>query len=183
MLTCDAASTGGAVVAEPVPGIPASPPDVHSAEGSRPAGRGWRLECVRSLIAAACRWRVCFPRDRRRRLRVSLRRFDRPSPSPRSPAERTRQTAADAARELSLLEAERAFDELYERMHPDALAVVPRSAVVGWYESFFADRETAEIRVDRGRARTVDVGRHGVTYQDAVTVRFVQPYTVDGDGD
>src|SRR5687768_11502589 len=40
--------------------------------------------------------------------------------------------AADAARELSVLEAERDFDALYERMHPDALAVVPRSAVVGW---------------------------------------------------
>ena len=45
--------------------------------------------------------------------------------------------AADAARELSVLEAERDFDALYERMHPDALAVVPRSAVVGWYESTF----------------------------------------------
>ena len=42
-----------------------------------------------------------------------------------------------AARELSELEAERDFDALYERMHPDALAVVPRSAVVGWYESYF----------------------------------------------
>ncbi|HEX5992302.1 MAG TPA: hypothetical protein VFY70_07000, partial [Thermomicrobiales bacterium] len=38
--------------------------------------------------------------------------------------------AANAARELSMLEAERDFDALYERMHPDALAVVPRSAVV-----------------------------------------------------
>ncbi len=40
--------------------------------------------------------------------------------------------AADVARELSMLEEDRDFDALYERMHPDALAVVPRSAVVGW---------------------------------------------------
>ena len=40
-----------------------------------------------------------------------------------------------------MLEAARDFDALYERMHPDARAVVPRSAVVGWYESFFADRD------------------------------------------
>ena len=48
--------------------------------------------------------------------------------------------AADAARELSILEADRDFDGLYERLHPDALAVVPRSAVVGWYESYFEER-------------------------------------------
>ena len=45
--------------------------------------------------------------------------------------------AAAAAREFSVLEAARDFDALYERMHPDARAVVPRSAVVGWYESYF----------------------------------------------
>ena len=88
--------------------------------------------------------------------------------------------AAEAARELSLLEAERAFDDLYERMHPDALAVVPRSAVVGWYESFFADRETAEIRVTGVQPEPWTWGVTGVTYQDAVTVSFVQPYTVGG---
>lgn len=88
--------------------------------------------------------------------------------------------AAEAARELSLLEAERAFDDLYERMHPDALAVVPRSAVVGWYESFFADRETAEIRVTGVQPEPWTWGVTGVTYEDAVTVSFVQPYTVGG---
>ena len=54
--------------------------------------------------------------------------------------------AADAARELSVLEAERDFDALYERMHPDALAVVPRSAVVGWYESTFRNVKPASWR-------------------------------------
>lgn len=88
--------------------------------------------------------------------------------------------ASDAARELSLLEAERAFDELYERMHPDALGVVPRSAVVGWYESFFTDRDTAEIQVTSVAPEPWTWGVTGVTYPDAVTVRFVQPYTVGG---
>lgn len=88
--------------------------------------------------------------------------------------------AAEAARELSLLEAESAFDDLYERMHPDALAVVPRSVVVGWYESFFADRETTEIRVTGVQPEPWTWGVTGVTYEDAVTVSFVQPYTVGG---
>jgi hypothetical protein len=55
--------------------------------------------------------------------------------------------AAEVARALSRLEAERDFDALYLRMHPDALAIVPRSMVVGWYESFFSDRETGELTV------------------------------------
>ncbi|MGH2613931.1 MAG: neutral zinc metallopeptidase [Thermomicrobiales bacterium] len=91
--------------------------------------------------------------------------------------------AAEAARELSLLEADRAFDELYERMHPDALAVVPRSAVVGWYESFFAGRETDELTVTDVVFEPWTWGVTGAVYDDAVTVQFIQPYSVDGVAD
>lgn len=89
-------------------------------------------------------------------------------------------TAADAARELSRLESERAYDELYDRMHPDSLAVVPRSAVVGWYEGFFAERETGELRVIDVRPEPWTWGVTGQTYQDAMTVSFIQPYIIDG---
>jgi predicted metalloprotease len=65
-------------------------------------------------------------------------------------------------------------------MHPDALAVVPRSAVVGWYESYFAGRETRELEVTGVEFEPWTWPVTGVTYDDAVTVRFVQPYTVDG---
>ena len=88
--------------------------------------------------------------------------------------------AADAARELSKLEAERDFDALYERMHPDALAAVPRSAVVGWYESYFSDRETSELEVTGIESEPWTWEVTGVTYDDAVTVKYVQPYTVEG---
>jgi predicted metalloprotease len=88
--------------------------------------------------------------------------------------------AADAARELSMFEADRDFDALYESMHPDALAVVPRSAVVGWYESYFEDRETSELEVTGVEFEPWTWPVTGVTYDDAVTVKFVQPYTVDG---
>jgi predicted metalloprotease len=88
--------------------------------------------------------------------------------------------AADAARELSVLEAERDFDALYGRMHPDALGVVPRSAVVGWYENYFSARETSELEVTGVESEAWTWPVTGVTYDDAVTVRYVQPYTVDG---
>ena len=88
--------------------------------------------------------------------------------------------AADAARELSVLEADRDFDALYERMHPDALAVVPRTAVVGWYESYFEERKTSELKVTGVEPEPWTWEVTGVTYDGAVTVRYIQPYTVDG---
>jgi uncharacterized protein len=88
--------------------------------------------------------------------------------------------AANAARELSTLEADRDFDALYERMHPDALAVIPRSAVVGWYEAFFSDRETSELEVTGVESEPWTWEVTGVTYDDAVTVNYDQPYTIDG---
>jgi hypothetical protein len=48
------------------------------------------------------------------------------------------ETALAAAETLSRLEASGQFDALYDRMHPDAQAIVPRSAVVGWYRDAFA---------------------------------------------
>lgn len=91
--------------------------------------------------------------------------------------------AADAAREFSLLEADREFDALYDRMHPDALAVAPRSAVVGWYESFLADRQAEELTVTDVTFEPWTWGVTGTTYQDAVTVSFLQPYVVDGESE
>ena len=88
--------------------------------------------------------------------------------------------ATEVARELSRLEADRDFDPLYERMHPDALAVVPRSVVVGWYESFFSDRETDELTVTEVVPEPWTWVVTGTTYEDAVMVTFVQPYTVAG---
>ena len=88
--------------------------------------------------------------------------------------------AADTARELSRLEADRDFDALYQRMHPDALAVVPRSAVVGWYESFFTDRQTDELTVTDVVPEPWTWGVTGTTYDDAVTVTFVQTYSLAG---
>ena len=60
--------------------------------------------------------------------------------------------AADAVREFSELEGARDFDALYGRLHPDARAIVPRSAVVGWYEAFLADRLAGAATITEVRA-------------------------------
>jgi predicted metalloprotease len=88
--------------------------------------------------------------------------------------------AAEAAREFSRLEAERDFNALYDLMHPDARAVVPRTAVVGWYEAFFVNRETGELTVNEVVFEPWTWGVTGDEYEDAVTVRYVQPFWVDG---
>jgi predicted metalloprotease len=88
--------------------------------------------------------------------------------------------AAEAARAFSRLEAARDFDALYDEMHPDAREIVPRSAVVGWYETYFANRDTAELTVIDVRSEPWTWGVTGTTYEDAVTVAFTQPYWVDG---
>jgi uncharacterized protein len=88
--------------------------------------------------------------------------------------------AAEAARAFSVLEAERDFGALYDRMHPDARAIVPESAVVGWYETFLATRDAGELTVTEVVPEPWTWGVTGQTYEDAVTVRYVQPYTIDG---
>ena len=88
--------------------------------------------------------------------------------------------AADAARAFSVLEEERDFAALYDRMHPDAREIVPESAVVGWYEGFLADREAGPLTVTEVVPEPWTWDVTGTTYDEAVTVRYVQPYTIDG---
>jgi hypothetical protein len=88
--------------------------------------------------------------------------------------------AADAERELSRLEAARDFDTLYELMHPDAREVVPRSAVVGWYTSYLSSRDVGEVTVRDVTFEPWTWPVTGVTYDDAATVSYVQPYWTNG---
>jgi hypothetical protein len=55
--------------------------------------------------------------------------------------------AANRAVEISTLEAARNFDAIYDLLHPDAQAIIPRSAVVGWYRDFLADQEAGVLTV------------------------------------
>ncbi|MGI8643090.1 MAG: neutral zinc metallopeptidase [Thermomicrobiales bacterium] len=88
--------------------------------------------------------------------------------------------AAEAARQLSRLEADEAFDELYERIHPDAAEVVPEEAVVGWYEAEFAAKRTAELTVTGVEFVTWTWPVSGESYRQTAAVSFVQPYWDDG---
>lgn len=88
--------------------------------------------------------------------------------------------AAEAARELSRLEADETFDELYELIHPDAAEVVPEAAVVGWYESEFENKRTAELTVTGVEFVSWTWPVTGETYRQTAAVSFVQPYWENG---
>lgn len=59
-------------------------------------------------------------------------------------------------------------------MHPDARAMVPREAVVGWYEAEFAPRGPAPIEVDRVRFIDWTWGVTGRTYPRTAEVAYRQ---------
>lgn len=106
-----------------------------------------------------------------------------PSPLPAqavAPAATDAVAAADVARELSRLEAERDFEAIYDLLHPDARAAVPRAALVGWYEADLAGKRTAELSVTDVAFVSWTWGVTGKTYARTAEVSFVQPYWTDG---
>ncbi len=96
-------------------------------------------------------------------------------PRPAVAQDRTAE-AAEAAVELSRLEAEGAYDALYDLMHPDSQAVVPRQTVVGWYQAESAPLGPGVITVLSVRFVDWTWGVTGVTYPGAAEVTFSQPY-------
>lgn len=84
--------------------------------------------------------------------------------------------AANTAVWLSVLEVTEGFDELYDRMHPDAQAIVPREAVVGWYTNDFASLgpDVITVRDVRFVAWTWEVT--GTTYPNTAEVSYEQPF-------
>ena len=74
-------------------------------------------------------------------------------------------------------EAEGDFNALYDWIHPDAHAVVPRSAVVGWYENVFAPLDPGVIEVTGITYGAWTWPVTGVTYPGVAEVSFRQPFS------
>lgn len=87
------------------------------------------------------------------------------------------ESAAEAARQLSVLEADGAYDALYNLLHPDAQEIVPRAAVVGWYENDFGPRGPGEITVTSVQIVSWTWPVTGVTYPNTAEVSFTQPFS------
>jgi hypothetical protein len=86
------------------------------------------------------------------------------------------EAAMATAEELARLEAAGAFDALYDRMHPDAQAIVPRAAVVGWYEDVFAPREPVAAGAIKVRFVEWRWPVTGVAYPETAEVTYWQRF-------
>lgn len=85
-------------------------------------------------------------------------------------------TPESAAVYYSQLEAGGAFDELYEWIHPDARAVVPATAVIGWYTNEFAPQRAGVITVTGVEFTSWTWEVTGTTYPNTAVVYFQQPF-------
>jgi hypothetical protein len=89
-------------------------------------------------------------------------------------------SAADDAMEmahlLSVLEANGHFNALYDLIHPDARAIVPRNAVVGWYFDYFAPRGAAPAVVTGVEFIDWEWGVTGKHYRNTAEVSFIQEF-------
>jgi uncharacterized membrane protein len=88
--------------------------------------------------------------------------------------------AAQRAVEISELEAARDFDELYDLLHPDAQAFIPREVVVGWYADFLDDTAVEPLTVAGVEIIAWSWPVTGVTYPETAEVSYVQPFIQNG---
>ena len=103
-----------------------------------------------------------------------------PAPALASQATERERTAADAAYAYFEMAAAGQYNALYDVIHPDAHAVVPRVVATGAFEEIYA-----LARPERAVVVDVRLGPWtwpvtGVRYEDAVTVFYDQPYQEDG---
>src|SRR5688500_20150588 len=89
---------------------------------------------------------------------------------------RDRANAAATATEILRLAGERKFNAMYDYMHPDAMAVVPRAAAVGVFTDVYAEAQAGQAQVVGGEMVRWTWGATGTEYPYAARVSFVQPF-------
>lgn len=87
------------------------------------------------------------------------------------------EVAAEAAIRLSELESEGRASALYRRLHPDAKEIIPKEAVVGWYETdFFPLDPQPIIEITGVEFVTWTWPVTGEAYRNTAEVSYVQPF-------
>jgi hypothetical protein len=86
------------------------------------------------------------------------------------------ETSLSAAEAFSALEATGQFDALYDRLHLDAQRVIPREAVVGWYQAEFAPLGPAPATAFKVRFIPWTWEVTGQTYPNTAEVAYAQGF-------
>lgn len=92
---------------------------------------------------------------------------------------RDRANAAATAAEILRLAGDHKFNSMYDYMHPDAMAVVPRAAAVGVFTEVYADSQAGDAQIVGVEMVPWTWGVTGQQYPYAAKVTFVQPYVDD----
>jgi predicted metalloprotease len=88
---------------------------------------------------------------------------------------RDRANAAATATEILRLAGERKFNAMYDYMHPDAMAVVPRSAAVGVFTDVYAEAQAGQAQITGVEMVPWTWRVTGTKYPYAAKISFVQP--------
>jgi uncharacterized protein len=91
-------------------------------------------------------------------------------------ANRDRANAAATASEILRLAGERKFNAMYDYIHPDAMAVVPRAAAVGAFTAIYEEAQAGEAQIVGVEMVPWTWGVTGQEYPYAAKVSFVQPF-------
>ena len=104
-------------------------------------------------------------------------------PPPAAGAQDEQRDAREArftAEEILRLAADRKFNAMYDRIHPDAQAVVPRAAAVGTFERIYAAAQAGQATVTGVAIGEWTWGVTGQRYPRAAQVKFQQLYMENG---
>ena len=89
---------------------------------------------------------------------------------------RDRANAAATATEILRLAGERKFNAMYDYMHPDAMAVVPRAAAVGTFTDVYAEAQAGQAQITGVEMVPWTWGVTGTEYPYAAKISFIQPF-------
>ena len=89
---------------------------------------------------------------------------------------RDRANAAATATEIFRMASDRKFNTMYDYMHPDAMAVVPRAAAIGTFTDVYAEAQAGQAQITGVGMTRWRWGVTGVEYPYAARISFVQPF-------
>src|SRR3954471_15043251 len=95
---------------------------------------------------------------------------------PQRDVNRDRANAAAAATEILSLAGERKFNTMYDSMHPDAMAVIPRAAAVGTFTDVYTQAQAGQAQITGVEMVPWTWGVTGTKYPYAAKVRFIKPF-------
>ena len=89
---------------------------------------------------------------------------------------RDRANAAATAAEILRMAGERKFNAMYDSMHPDAMAIVPRAAAVGVFTDVYAEAQAGQAQITGVEIVPWTWGVTGTEYPYAAEISFIQPF-------